>query len=152
GSVDVESLDARIRVAHRVVPEIRHRQAPLPCRDRFTAHLDDAGVDDRTDAIFDVVAERPQADADLRRRDPGAPRHLHGVDEVGDESTHAVVDRVDRRAGRAQHRVAVEADLADRHAERIPSTTSDARVLAAWRVAGARSWNVIVLPVAIRAS
>ena len=48
-------------------------------------------------------------------RDAGSAGQLHGVEQVVDERPDARVDRLDRRAGRAQHRVAVEADLADGH-------------------------------------
>src|SRR5690606_39420853 len=99
------------------------------------------GVDDVTDVAVDVVTEGAQRDADLVRGDSGTAGNLDGVDEVGDERAHAVVDALDRCAHLAQDGVAVQPDLSDRHHAafaRRPSTRAAAISRAARRVAGCR--------------
>ena len=79
------------------------------------AHLGELGVEHVPDDSVDVVAERAQPDADLRRRDARSAGHLDGVEKVGHEHSHAVIDHRDRVCGAAEDGVAEEADGADGH-------------------------------------
>ena len=88
-----------------------HRQAALADELGLARDLDEHRVEHVADVAVDVVAERAQADADLRGGDAGAAGQLDGVDEVVDE--RARCRRRSRRSGAldgAQHRVAEEAD------------------------------------------
>ena len=75
----------------------------------------DVGVDQVADLAVDVPGEHPQADADLRRGEPGTAGGEHGLGQVGDELLQLRVE-VDDGGGRgAQHRVAEEPDGGDAH-------------------------------------
>jgi hypothetical protein len=61
----------------------------------LTGDLDDLGIEDVPDLAIDVVAERPDVHADLRRGDACPAGQAHTVEEVGHERTHAIVDLFD---------------------------------------------------------
>jgi hypothetical protein len=63
----------------------------------------------------DVPGEDPQADADLRCRQPGAAGGQHRLGEIGHQATQLGVEVDDRRGGRAEHGVAEQPDRGDAH-------------------------------------
>jgi hypothetical protein len=61
-----------------------------------------------------------EVDADLVRGETRPAVVVHGLDEVGDQGPHAVVDRGDLVARGAEHGVGDGADLSHRHARILP--------------------------------
>ena len=84
----------------------------------------EVGVDEVPDDAVDVVGEHPQADSQLRSREPRSPGVEHRVGQVTDESAQLGVE-VDDRLGRgAQDGVAEQPDGCDTHAgESRPSSS-----------------------------
>ena len=63
--------------------------------------------------VLNVVSEDPQADADLRRGEPGTRRVKHRLGEILDQLAELGVEITDRLGRGAQHRVAEKADRLD---------------------------------------
>ncbi len=106
---------------HAVRPRAVERQtgdgqAPLLAVLRLVAQRQ-LGVDEVPDDVIDVVGEHPQADADLRGREPSTRGGEHRVGEVADEGPDLLVE-VDHWAGdAAQDRVAEQPDVAHGHGQ-----------------------------------
>src|SRR6266851_950809 len=97
-----------------VSADTRHGQATL-LSGLFPADLGQHRVDHVTKLFVDVVRESREAGPDLVRCEPGAPWHLHRVEQVGYQLGECVVEADDAVAGRAQHGVTKQAQRPHGH-------------------------------------
>ena len=86
-------------------------------------------VDQVPDDVVNVEGEHPQPDADLRGGETGAVLLAHGVEQVLDQLAQLTVEVHDTVGGRAQHRVAEDADGLDGQTRHPISGSSQASLV-----------------------
>lgn len=117
-SVEVDALCTRERRALAWVPQAGHGEAAFVAELlQLLGPLGDDGIEDVADVALDVPRERAKAYADLVCREAGTAIVIDGLDEVGHELAHGLVNGLDGRARRAQHGVANGSDSAEGHGD-----------------------------------
>ena len=118
-AVEVDAGSLRIVGARGFIPQPWQGKAAF-LTVLLTRFFNDIGVNNVADLAVDVVAEHPEINTDLIGRQACATRVIHSFHQVCHQLANSRSDFLDLVAGRAQHWVRNNANLANGHCLPFP--------------------------------